>query len=61
MSMIHYLRSRWTMIRAEYLFTDVVSGEPVYEFVDCYGHSWMATSKMGFRVRMRGGDVQIDS
>lgn len=27
------------------LFTDIVSGKRVYEYVDCYGDSYMKTSR----------------
>ena len=40
------------MERKEYLFTDVVSGERVWKYIDCYGEEWMAGY---FRYRFRVG------
>jgi hypothetical protein len=51
--MIRYLKSAFTMTIIGYMFTDRVSGRPVYKYVDCYGTYWMAhlsyTPVFGFR------------
>jgi len=42
------------MICIEYYFTDVVTGEPVYKYMDRLGNIWMATNKWGwFRVKCK--------
>lgn len=33
-------------------FVDVVSGEYVRYWIDCYGVEWMAVKKFGFRVKI---------
>ena len=44
------LRSRFTMQRTKRGFTDIVSGNYVFYWVDCYGDCWMAESRWGHRV-----------
>ncbi|URC15143.1 hypothetical protein GD1_19 [Paraglaciecola Antarctic GD virus 1] len=37
------VRSFWTMQRKQCLFFDIVSGNPVFLYVDCYGVEWMGS------------------
>lgn len=50
------LVSQFTMKPIEFMFTDVVSGEGVFLFVDKYGIEWMANQNyfpiIGYRVRL---------
>ncbi len=39
------------MVKGEYRFTDIISGEPVYYFTDYFGREWLARHKWSlFRV-----------
>ena len=43
--MFKWIKSRATMKRTGFAFTDIVSGKPVYYYKDCYKQEWMANSK----------------
>ena len=44
--------SRITMKRTKKSgFTDIVSGDYVSFWIDCYGVEWMAVSRFGFRTK----------
>lgn len=46
------------MKRGQYLFTDVVAHEGVYEYVDCYNQRWMANYfRWGFRVKINSPGI----
>ncbi len=49
--MFKKLKSRWTMKQTGQHFTDIVSSDIVYYWIDFYGDKWMAVSKWGFRVK----------
>lgn len=47
----YWLTGGRPMVRGEYRFIDVVSGEPVYYFNDQWGRTWLATKPWSiFRV-----------
>ena len=46
-----WIRSRWTMRKTGNSFTDKVTWNIVYQWVDCYNDVWMAESRWGFRVK----------
>lgn len=49
---MRWLKSWFTMKRQHCLFVDVVSGEKVFLYTDCYNQKWMAGFNCwGFRVR----------
>jgi hypothetical protein len=45
------LKSKYTMTYNRSLFIDTVSGRMVNEYVDCYGHLFMANSRLGWRIK----------
>lgn len=46
-----WLKSWLTMKRGSHRFVDVVSGESVYMYTDCFGDKWLAYySRWGFRM-----------
>ena len=48
--MLRWIKSWLTMKRTHCLFIDSVSGEEVFEYIDCYGDRWMAGfNRFGFR------------
>ena len=52
--MIRWVKSKLSMKLVLYdYFTDVVSGDIVSVYEDCYGTAYMASSKYGPRVRMK--------
>ena len=52
MTFLKWLKSWLTMKRKYCLFTDIVSGEKVFLYTDCYGQKWMANfNRFGFRVK----------
>jgi hypothetical protein len=57
--MIKYLKSRWSMKPTGQSFTDVVVGDSVRFWVDCYGDEWMAVDKWGFRVKCENKMVKL--
>lgn len=53
---IHTIKSLLTMKRIHCLFIDMVTGEEVFLYRDCYGDEWMANfNYWSFRVK-RGED-----
>jgi L-arabinose isomerase len=50
--MNNWLKSRWSMKQTGNSFRDIVTGDSVRDWVDCYGDKWMAVSKWGFRVKI---------
>lgn len=52
---IKWVRSWLTMKRKHCMFVDVVSGEEVFLYIDCYGQRWMADfNRFGFRIKEMG-------
>lgn len=49
--MIKNIKSRMSMVETGSSFTDVVTGDSVRFWMDCYGDEWMAVNKWGFRVK----------
>ena len=37
-----WFKSKLTMKRGQCLFVDMVDGNEVFEYVDCFGQHWMA-------------------
>lgn len=53
MKVIKYIKSRLSMTLANKVgFMDIVSGDIVRYYIDCYGIEYMAISKFGYRVRV---------
>ena len=53
--MFRWIKSWITMKRTHCLFIDQVSGNEVFEYVDCYGDKWMAEfNRFGFRCPIKG-------
>lgn len=50
--MIRWFKSIFTMRITGFAFTDVVSGKPVYDAIDCYGQTWMTESISPFAFRV---------
>ena len=50
-SFFERLKSKYTMTYNRSLFIDTVSGRMVNEYVDCYGHLFMANSRLGWRMK----------
>ena len=50
-SFFERLKSKYTMTYNRSLFIDTVSGRMVNEYVDCYGHLFMANSRLGWRIK----------
>jgi hypothetical protein len=53
---MEYLISRITMKKDRYLFKDVVSGQNVFQYVDAFGHKYMANDNFHFfkfRVKLK--------
>ena len=49
------LRSRLTMRRLDCAFIDMVSGQEVFNYEDCYGDRWLAHwNRFGFRMKKQG-------
>ncbi len=57
--LFNFLTGGRPMKRICFMFTDVVSGKPVYRFEDAYGRPWMANHRWAlFRVTpMYGADI----
>lgn len=47
---MRWVISRFTMKKTGSAFVDVVTGDIVHYWKDCYGQAWLAVSKWGFRV-----------
>lgn len=61
-NLIKWFKSRYTMQRMECLFVDVVNGEEVFKYKDCYGKFWQAHhNKWGFRVALPKRDRPISN
>lgn len=58
-NILRWLTGGRPMTKVCFMFTDVVSGEPVYRFEDTYGRAWMATHRWSFfRVTpLHGADI----
>ena len=53
--LLRILKSRFTMKRIDFLFTDMVTWDEVHSYEDCYGTMYMANYPWlpwGFRVEM---------
>lgn len=53
---MEFLISRITMKKDRYLFKDYVSGKNVFQYVDAFGHKYMANDKFNFfkfRVKLK--------
>lgn len=54
MKLIRIIKSKLTMERLSHNFTDTVSGEAVFDYVDCYGVYWLANyNHWFFRVKKK--------
>lgn len=42
------LKSYFSLLLLGYAFTDVVSGKPIYYYIDCFGVTWMKESRWDF-------------
>ena len=50
--MFRTIKSRLSMKKVEYAFTDIVSGKAVYYYKDCFGDLWLADAGIfGFRIK----------
>ena len=51
--MIKKIKSRLTMKSTGKSFIDVVTGDLIQYWIDCYGNEWLSISKWGFRVKIK--------
>jgi hypothetical protein len=45
---MEFLISRMTMVKDRFLFKDVVSGKNVFQYIDAFGHKYMANKNFKF-------------
>lgn len=50
--MFRWIKSRLTMKKIKRLFIDIDDLKPMYRYDDCYGNSFMAKSKFGYRIKI---------
>lgn len=61
MSTIQRLLGGRPMTCLAYAFEDIVTNKRVYCWFDCYGRSWLSTSKWGwFRVPSESPEIWLD-
>ena len=51
--MIKRLKSKLTMKKLRYEFTDIVDGRMVYRWRDCYGDEYLSFNKLGSRMKVK--------